>query len=504
MGGHMGYKLLLVVLNLISLSNSAAASDYIKINNRATKLNKSSKCQIIASNPQDICDCCLIKYTKIYNLDDNQAYASCQAKTLCSDQQNITPKRALRKAQRNLNPFQIVDVGSWDNLKLPEDGQLDESDILSILAALTQHKHMPSFIKILLAKNLDSNCIKVKALGEASKGVHTGQLFAISANQACLSKHTREADPAWRVLYIMKESKKGYSELLNLYKVKSSELGQEYINTENIFRQASTYEEYPLARITFEDVHFKLDTKGKTRYFSLLQAAKGKSLQEQITDFAKNIREPAISTENFTREFVKAKTMFYRVGYALSRLHQKYATKSLRKAQKLGKTYIHGDFHAQNVFYDHETGEVSLIDNETFSLALKKRTSGLNDIVDLYLLHTVKTVAHQFAKQLITNPQLGISDIVWHELWHDFFLGYLRAYDFQTQKELLEAFYDFKIKFYECLSNAQLFDSIKNFKDQRVLKRFGPSYRRFYVREHYLNQVFKALEQTIRIENLPQ
>jgi hypothetical protein len=204
------------------------------------------------------------------------------------------------------------------------------------------------------------------------------------------------------------------------------------------------------------------------------------------------------------REILLAKNMFYRVGFAMSKLHQKYATKNIRKCQQLGKTYIHGDFHAQNVFYDQLSGTVTLIDNETFSLALKKRTSGVNDIVDLYLLHTVKTVAHQFTKQILTNQQLGIDDILWHELWHDLFLGYINAYEFSDESCLQDAFWEFRAKFYEGLSNAQLFDSIKNFKDQRVLKRFGPSYRRFYVKEHYLDQAFVDLQKSLQIQNLPK
>jgi hypothetical protein len=195
----------------------------------------------------------------------------------------------------------------------------------------------------------------------------------------------------------------------------------------------------------------------------------------------------------------------------MSKLHQKYAILSTRKHKKLGKTYIHGDFHGQNVFYDYLSDTVTLIDNETFSLALKKKTtgvkdrrsSGVNDIVDLYLLGTIKTVAHQFSKQIRINTQLHISDKLWHELWHDLLLGYLKAYDFNDAETLKDAYWEFRSKFYEGLSNAQVFDSIKNFKDQRVLKRFGPSKRRYYVKEHYLNQTFIALQDSLGIKNLP-
>ena len=336
-------------------------------------------------------------------------------------------------------------------------------------------------------------------MGEQAKGIHTGQLFAISVNSTCFPKDQAQELNQWRPLYILKESKKGYCELRNLYQVRSSVLGAEYVSTEQRLFEPENFEKYPVARVSFEDLHFKINSHGRVRYFSLLQTAKGKSLQSQLQEFGENLAQE-LTLDQRVQEITKIKNMFYRIGYSMSKLHQKYAIISKNHTHNnLGKTYIHGDFHAQNVFYDHESGEVTLIDNETFSLSLKKRTSGVNDIVDLYLLHTVKTIAHLFAKQLITNKSMGINDTLWHELWHDLFLGYIRAYNFPDKKSLRKAYNEFRVKFYEGLSNAQLFDSIRNFKDQRMLKRFGPSWRRYYTREKALNQAFIQLKLSLEI-----
>jgi hypothetical protein len=488
--------ILLLIFELGILSSSIFASDYIAVNNRAIKLTSSTKCkQLDTADPQDICDCCLLKYTYSRGENNNRALEICQNKGECSRDINYTSMQALQAARTNLTPFEVVNITALNHApKIPHDGLLKEETVLEILSTLTENNFLPAFMK-----NLALSCFKIKALGEQAKGVHTGQLFAISINTACFPDNKTKNLASWRNLYILKESKKGYSELRNLYRVRSSVLGAEYVPTSQRLFETQALGAYGIARVTFEDLHFKLENHGHFRYFSLLQTAKGKSLQSQLQEFGKNIARSDLAAHQIMAEIAQTKDMFYRIGYSMSKLHQKYAIKGKVKTKNLGKTYIHGDFHAQNVFYDHASGEVTLIDNETFALSLRKRTSGVNDIVDLYLLHTIKTIAHMFTDQLITNRALGINDALWHELWHDLFLGYILAYEFTDKKSIRRAYFEFRSKFYEGLSNAQLFDSLRNFKDQRVLKRFGPSWRRFYTRERALNQAFAKLKQSLKI-----
>lgn len=491
-------RLLLMLLVNILITNNASAESWIALNGKATKLSKSTKC---GNFPEEACDCCLLKNTMVQKMTNQKALDACTDKGFC--QNGIRgANEGVREARKRMSPFEIINIEKLAEApKLPQNGMLNADSVLDILVSLSHNGSLPLVRRILQSSH--KPCLKIKALGNGAKGVHTGQLFAIQVNQACVNNNSSTRDSNWRNLYILKESKKGFSELHNLYRVKVSQLGNEYIETARTLYDENENPHSPTALITFDDLHFKIVAHNKTRYFSLLQTAKGKSFQDQLVDFSEQLADTSLSIESYIAEISKAKTMFYRIGFALSKLHQKYAQSSKNKETKLGKTYIHGDFHAQNVFYDHRSTDVTLIDNETFSLALKKRTSGVNDIVDLYLLHTVRTVAHQVSKQLKTNREMGISDILWHDLWHYFFVGYLQAYEFATQKDLQNAFFEFRAKFYECLSNAQLFDSIKNFKDQRVLKRFGPSFRRFYVREHYLNQSFLALQESLGIQNLP-
>jgi len=493
--------IILLILGFVISSNSIYASDYITVNGRAIKLTSSTKCtEIDTSKAQDICDCCLLKYASARGESNERALAICQNKNLCDAEPTRPAPLVIEDARRNLAPFELVDVLALTGApRMPQDGLLNEESVLGIITTLTDNNFLPLFMKDLFAKSTYLSCFKIKALGGQSKGVHTGQLFSISVNGSCFpASENNKKFSGWHPLYILKESKKGYSELRNLYQVKASILGQEYVPTALTLYEPEKTQEDGQARITFEEVHFKLESSGHTRYFSLLQTAKGTSLQEQLQEFGTKITQEDISTTELISEIDQAKKMFYRVGYSMSKLHQKYAIKKIG-SKNLGKTYIHGDFHAQNVFYEQASGQVTLIDNETFSLSLKKRTSGVNDIVDLYLLHTVKTVAHMVSKQLLTNRRMGINDTIWHELWHDLFLGYITAYDFPDKKSLRAAYYEFRAKFFEALSNKKPFDSLKNFKDQRVLKRIGPSWRRFYTREVELNRAFIQLKKSLKI-----
>ena len=116
--------------------------------------------------------------------------------------------------------------------KIPKDGVLSNDTVVDILAALIRDGYLdlPSFV---MDWTLASQCFKAKALGENAKGVHSGQLFAISYNRSCLQGGAGD----WRPLYILKETKKGLSEILNLHYVRESELGREKVSTKELARQ---------------------------------------------------------------------------------------------------------------------------------------------------------------------------------------------------------------------------------------------------------------------------
>ncbi len=368
--------------------------------------------------------------------------------------------------------------------KIPKDGVLSNDTVVDILAALIRDGYLdlPSFV---MDWTLASQCFKAKALGENAKGVHSGQLFAISYNRSCLQGGAGD----WRPLYILKETKKGLSEILNLHYVRESELGREKVSTKELSEipYAGTNLE---ARISFEDLHFKLKTHGKTRYFSLLQTAAGRSLHSILVDFGAEIKLLDSAKIATTEQFKSMAHVFYRIGFSMSKLHQKYAVQKKDSNKKIGKTFIHGDFHAQNIFYDAVHEHVTLIDNETFAMSLDHKTSGVNDIVDLYLLHSVKTLAHHFARQMFTNADFGIDDTTWHALWRSLLLGYIEAFEDDDPYEVYD---ELTRKFDRGLSNVWLRHPLQNFTDQRKLKRLGPSQRRIHLRFHTFDEIFDGL-----------
>lgn len=392
------------------------------------------------------------------------------------------------------NPLPIIDLMKVRNApQLPEDGVLTGNSVLSILASIVT-EHLIDLPEGLMDPNRVKNCFKAKALGESQKGVHSGQLFSISYNQACLgiSQHS------WRPLYILKETKKGISEIRNLYEVHSSILGQEKTPTKDFLGGALPA--HLEARISFEDVHFMLRTAGHARYFSLLQTARGRSLHSILEDFGTSTQTLGLEEIEAGEAYRNMQYIFYRIGFATSKLHQKYAQHKIKDRTIMGKTYIHGDFHAQNIFYDIESGDVTLIDNETFSMSLVHRTSGVNDIVDLYLLHSVETLAHHFAKQLFTNAKFGIDDVTWHKLWRQLLLGYIEAYDNLPKEKLYALHEELAKKFKKGLSNWWL-RHLRNFADQRKLKRLGPSGRRIVLRLS-LDDVFEELYNDLIDKNM--
>jgi hypothetical protein len=402
----------------------------------------------------------------------------------------VMADRSIAYARFTSNPasLEFTKIEDADLEVLPK-GMLNAGSVLSILRVLAGPAHL-GFVGKMLKKKPDGSCLKIKKLGGQVKGVHTGQLFAILYDQSCL-RADLEGESVYKPLYILKESTKGFSELNNLFKVRKSPVGDKYIATEKIVYSQMPPKVDDEAKISFEDVHFKISLHHKSRYYSLLQTALGKSFQQHLVSFAESINE-ANDKATYEKIVIRMKHMFYRIGFSLSKLHQRYNDGT----SLFGKTYTHGDLHAQNLFYDEVTDEVTLIDNETFSMSLKRLNSGINDIVDLYLLHSVKTWAHYFCN-LYTCKDLNIEDSLWHELWHELLWGYLKAFEpIEDEYTRVLLFQNLQVKFTEGISNWKLFDSLRNLKDQRMLKRVGPSSRRSMLKEKELRHMFLNLSET--------
>lgn len=387
--------------------------------------------------------------------------------------------------QVHAKKLNLTEINKADFSQSPNNGPLSIENVHEILAILATNSDLPT-IKRVYESGQQIECLKIKPLGKNLKGVHTGQLFAISIRESCF-RAEGDSDN-FLPLYILKESKKGVREIERLIAIHDSPFKASYVTTEQRLTDYCDEVGHETARVTFEEVNFKLVGHHQgPKYFSLLQTAPGKSLQEHLKAFGDSILGLDEESDEYQAQVKRMKYIFYRIGFSNNKLYQTYAV--------LGKGITHGDMHGQNIFYDDRTGDVSWIDIETVEPSLRKRSSGINDIADLYLLHSTRMVAHHVAKGLLTNVDFNINDDLWHELWEELFIGYLSAYDNLSEPERVLAFFQLKNKFIDALSNWQLFDNIRNFKDQRMLKRIGPSVRRIWLKESRIHKTFKNVRQ---------
>jgi hypothetical protein len=481
----------LLLFLIYSFSLVTMADELVTINNTVQNITRKTKCSKITDNSSDFCDCCLIKeQAKGHNAVF--ALGRCSKKFLCFklDKQEDA-EQIIEKAKSRLRHFSVLDLGGLEhNPSLPLDGYLEDNHIFSIIKSLSEEGYLLFPLDIFKEKN-EALCFRAKSLGDSAKGINSGQLFAIFYNIQCSDKNLKSAK--WKGIYILKETKKGLKELKNLYKVTQSKLGKEKIASNLLLLDKQNNSHNKIAHITFEDVNFKFFARGHWRYFSFLQMAPGKSLSSHLKSFGEFLKKSS-NKENNIAEINSLSSTFFDIGFAMSKLHQKYAID--QDNDIFGKTFIHGDFHAQNVFYEEKNRTVSLIDNETFALSFPRPSSGINDIIDLYLLHSVKTIAHKFTDQLLVNEEFGISDEIWHHLWAKLFHGYLLAYEGLSKERLLKALEIFRAKFHRGLFSIHLFDRAHNLKDQRKLKRFSLSPRLIALR-HKLLKIFEELKEDI-------
>lgn len=480
--------LLSAIFLLCIFSPCIYAESFININSEVIRLKTDTNCKKISHGKKsNLCDCCLLKHALMRKRSLRFTVEHCSRIYRCSfrdpDHQSY-----LNRAKHNLSYMAIIDIDKLPNPPvMPKDGILTSESVANILQKLSEEGHLFLPSDLFTKHDRDHQPLKIKALGDTAKGFFSGQLFSIRYDPYFLGDAFEPGQQS-RPLYILKETKKGVSEIRHLYQMATSPLKNEKWPTQNLLLGLTEVKSKTIARISFDDAHFKLKTNGKMRYFSLLQTAPGQSLHAHLEEFGKIASNKELDDDDFQNALLRIKNIFYRVGYAVSELHQKYARGKGKFCAK--KTFTHGDMHSENIFYDDITDTVTLIDNETFALSLKRPSSGVNDIVEFYMLHTVHTIAHKVSKQLTTNEEFGIDDLIWHELWQTLITGYLDAFGDLSLEDFVVLHSEFREEFFKGFSQLRILRSLRNFKDQRKLKRFGPSFRRSKIKHRQLNKVF--------------
>lgn len=488
-------RVLFIFLMSWSIGQTIYTETWFNVNNQAIRLRRLTNCHHVSrGNQQDTCDCCLIKAIEKEHLSPSQAIRKCATSYHCrfphgSYIREESATTQIKQARKNLRAMTIIDIERLAYpVEISKNGVLSNEDVRNIIQSLHKEKYLD-----LPANLFEEDKIMVKPLGASAKGHFSGQLFSISYNDNSLTDETMSSST--KPLYVLKETKKGVKEIKHLYQISVSPLINEKISTTEKMADKEVLSE-SMAQIAFDDVHFKIKTMGETRYFSLLQTAPGKSLHHHFVEFGEVADSSDCDNPQFQVALKKIKHIFYRVGESISLLHQKYAVIEVKRPFAKARTYLHGDLHSANIFFDEKTDLVTLIDNETFALSLKRPSSGVNDIVEFYIMHTIHTLAHQVSRQLTINQEFGIHDQLWHELWRSLFAGYFAAFGPISKDEFEVLYQGFRQEFFDGFSELKIFESIRYFMDQRKLKRFGPSIRRSQIKHHELAKLFDIFYQS--------
>lgn len=297
-----------------------------------------------------------------------------------------------------------VEVVAVKNRRIIEEG-LTEKTLIDWFSNRLPQTKLGEYFFPLPDEYYRQDCAQVKESSEAA-GTFTQKLFFLFVNKACVNEGTGK-----RLVMIIKEVKQGAVEIQNLRRI--YDVYQEFnnINGESaLISPALNFFQY-----TGND--------GLVRYFTLIKAARGKSLSEYL------------SSGNMT-EITDA---FFQSGRALSKFHQRFLDwstepqpESVGKFTDFYKTIIHGDAHLQNIFYNKETSKTYLIDVETMAYSLDNKYSITIDLERIYNLPIyVWGIFDGCSKK-----QKNIECTSVGQAYAAFFAGYVQAFPYDKQVTL--------------------------------------------------------------------
>lgn len=339
------FTLISIILTNLDIY-SQSIKTVVTIDNIVKELDDNTSCDLTlwANKLENSCKCCLVKYA--YLLDQGKSamdiLSLCNTKKRCDsavieqlesernlkDEKNTEDK--LKKLINILYESSVIikEVKPHD-IKFDSRGFFNESSVVNFLVESYKNKKLsnPSF--------KESSCLTAKdILGQ--KGYQTTQLFLISSTCA-----GRQND------YILKEIASGTAEIMGLEKSFLIKPFGPYIYPRHIANFPSFI--FPIAYISYT-------YNGKPHYLSLLDRSPGVIL----SSLAKQYKDKQISSP----EVIK---IYYEVGVAMSNFHRemmKYFKDKANPEILLNPTYVQGDAHQANIFYDKDTNRTIFIDNE--------------------------------------------------------------------------------------------------------------------------------------------
>ena len=235
-----------------------------------------------------------------------------------------------------------------------------------------------------------------------------------------LSKEAQEAkfssEQLWKITckegssFILKEihhDKAPLEEIKRLERGRTSQRLQQYVHPH----------ERDNLQLIFPSSYLKYTFKGRDHVLVLMPQARGKSLQSLMEEFNHKSDDSGI--------IHKVSKAYYRLGAAMAEFYKKFGT--------LDKTVSHKDFHHGNIFYHHESGLISLIDNERIAPTLE---NGENISSDLGHLLVTSPFVLEWAHR-------GFLDQVDVKKWYQivvpsFICGFIRTYKKEERVDIFK------------------------------------------------------------------
>lgn len=409
--------LLAIISGLIHVISGQGQDQEVKtvivIDNVVKEFSTKTSCDLSSWSHklENACTCCLIK--KAADLDKGKKpseilneclkSASCDSKIVYEllQKEGITSAKDKEELIRNLiislyDKSIIIKQIEPINIEFTADGSFTEQSALNFLVRASQEK------KLKAGDDFgNSSCLTAKNI-MTEKGFQTLQLFLISSE--CSGK---------KVDYIFKEIATGTGEIINLQNSFLIPSLVPYLYPEHNEGFPSFI--LPAAYITYR-------YQNKDHYMALMLKAPGDLMSSLV-------RKYKADPTNTLKYISKA---YFEVGFAMSNFHKKFMDqfKNLADSKRLlNPTYVHGDAHQSNIFYDENRAMVTFIDNERIASSSPK--SPFWDIqyfifmsMSLFLPPDIKNDG-QFLRQWILTS-IG-----------SYLIGYISAYPSSVRRQLL-------------------------------------------------------------------
>lgn len=127
-------------------------------------------------------------------------------------------------------------------------------------------------------------------------------------------------------------------------------------------------------------------------YFAILEAAQGKELFKIMANELLN-----------TKDISKLSDVFYDAGKQISELHKTLIGLDRFISPEHMMTIIHDDFHPENTFYDFETKQFSLIDNESMEESISNPMPVIREIYGLYEVPVIRWPSEKITVDLLKD-----------------------------------------------------------------------------------------------------